>query len=193
MSAFPSEPPGLSHRAMGMGDPADSGDYHPSHPDTRIRHQHVREAPGMSASSTLHHPNPAAALTPSPPCPTSSTSSPPPPSPPILTLIPTRGSPETLGSFTMREDRSLAPMNSLYPAYHHKDPCIQSSVLVVWFRSGQHTHVPGRHPPYAHPGAAMPGEKMLTPAGSEAHYPPYARQTHGAAYELSAGRRVQIN
>ncbi|PWA18855.1 hypothetical protein CCH79_00004843 [Gambusia affinis] len=93
----------------------------------------------------------------------------------------------------MREDRSLAPMNSLYPAYHHKDPCMGQSLSPL---SGSglasiHTSQAGI-PPYAHPGAAMPGEKMLTPSGFEAHHPAMLSR-HAEQHMTSSAGMVQIN
>ncbi|KAM9816758.1 hepatocyte nuclear factor 6 [Neosynchiropus ocellatus] len=169
-------PRGLGHRAMGMATLLDGGDYHPGHPGHLHPAISMCEAPpGMSASSTYTTLTP---LQPLPPISTVSDKFPPHhhhhhhphhPHPHSHQRIPGNVS----GSFTlMREDRSLAPMNSLYSSYHHKDPCMGQSLSPL---SGSglasiHTTQAGI-PPYAHPGAAMPGEKMLTPSGFEAHHP----------------------
>ncbi|KAK5915036.1 hypothetical protein CesoFtcFv8_000670 [Champsocephalus esox] len=84
-------------------------------------------------------------------------------------------------------------MNSLYPAYHHKDPCMGQSLSPL---SGSglasiHTSQAGI-PPYAHPGAAMPGEKMLTPSGFEAHHPSMLGR-HTEQHMSSSAGMVQIN
>ncbi|KAM4602579.1 hepatocyte nuclear factor 6 isoform 2-T2 [Polymixia lowei] len=189
-------PRGLSHRAMGMATLLDSGDYHPSH------HGHLHPAismceapPGMSASSTYTTLTP---LQPLPPISTVSDKFPPHhhhhhphhPHPHPHQRIPGNVS----GSFTlMREDRGLAPMNSLYPPYHHKDPCMGQSLSPL---SGSglasiHTSQAGI-PPYAHPGAAMPGEKMLTPSGFEAHHPAMLGR-HTEQHMSSSAGMVQLN
>lgn len=190
-------PRGLSHRAMGMASLLDSGDYHPSHPGHLHPAISMCEAPpGMSASSTYTTLTP---LQPLPPISTVSDKFPPHhhhhhhphhPHPHPHQRIPGNVS----GSFTlMREDRSLAPMNSLYPAYHHKDPCMGQSLSPL---SGSglasiHTSQAGI-PPYAHPGAAMPGEKMLTPSGFEAHHPAMLGR-HTEQHMSSSAGMVQIN
>ncbi|XP_056268859.1 hepatocyte nuclear factor 6 isoform X1 [Pseudoliparis swirei] len=192
-------PRGLGHRAMGMATLLDGGDYHPGH------HGHLHPAigmceapPGMSASSTYTTLTPLQSL------------------PPISTVSdkfpphhhhhhhahhphhhPHQRIPGNVnGSFTlMREDRSLAPMNSLYPAYHHKDPCMGQSLspLSGSGLAGIHTSQAGI-PPYAHPGAAMPGEKMLTPSGFEAHHPAMlGRHTEQQQHMSSSAGMVQIN
>lgn len=84
-------------------------------------------------------------------------------------------------------------MNSLYPAYHHKDPCMGQSLSPL---SGSglasiHTSQAGI-PPYAHPGAAIPGEKMLTPSGFEAHHPAMLGR-HTEQHMSSSAGMVQIN
>uniref|UniRef100_A0A8C6UXI6 One cut domain family member n=1 Tax=Neogobius melanostomus TaxID=47308 RepID=A0A8C6UXI6_9GOBI len=178
-------PRGLSHRAMGMATLLDSGDYHPGHPG------HLHSAISITYTT----------LTPLQPLPPISTVSdkfsshhhhhhhPHHPHAHPHQRIPGNVS----GSFTlMREDRSLAPMNSLYPAYHHKDPCMGQSLSPL---SGSglasiHTSQAGI-PPYAHPGAAMPGEKMLTPSGFEAHHP--AMLGRHAEQHMSSSGMVQIN
>ncbi|XP_071780058.1 hepatocyte nuclear factor 6 [Centroberyx gerrardi] len=189
-------PRGLSHRAMGMATLLDSGDYHPSHPGHLHPAISMCEAPpGMSASSTYTTLTP---LQPLPPISTVSDKFPPHhhhhhphhPHPHPHQRIPGNVS----GSFTlMREDRGLAPMNSLYPAYHHKDPCMGQSLSPL---SGSglasiHTSQAGI-PPYAHPGAAMPGEKMLTPSGFEAHHPAMLGR-HTEQHMSSSAGMVQIN
>ncbi|KAM6979564.1 hepatocyte nuclear factor 6 isoform 2-T2 [Aplochiton taeniatus] len=187
---------GLSHRAMGMATLLDGGDYHSGH------HGHLHPAismcevpPGMSASSTY------TTLTPLQPLPPISTVSDKFPHhhhhhhphhhhPHSHQRIPGNVS----GSFTlMREDRGLAPMNSLYPPYHHKDHCMGQSLSPL---SGSglasiHTSQAGL-PPYAHPGAAMPGEKMLTPSGFEAHHPAMLGR-HTEQQMTSSAGMVQIN
>ncbi|XP_005748948.1 hepatocyte nuclear factor 6 isoform X1 [Pundamilia nyererei] len=190
-------PRGLSHRAMGMATLLDTGDYHPSHSGHLHPAISMCEAPpGMSASSTYTTLTP---LQPLPPISTVSDKFPPHhhhhhhphhPHPHPHQRIPGNVS----GSFTlMREDRSLAPMNSLYPAYHHKDPCMGQSLSPL---SGSglasiHTSQAGI-PPYAHPGAAMPGEKMLTPSGFEAHHPAMLSR-HAEQHMSSSAGMVQIN
>uniref|UniRef100_G3PW33 One cut domain family member n=1 Tax=Gasterosteus aculeatus aculeatus TaxID=481459 RepID=G3PW33_GASAC len=194
----------LSHDdAMGMATLLDGGDYHPGH------HGHLHPAismceapPGMSASSTYTTLTP---LQPLPPISTVSDKFSPhhhhhhhhhhPHHPHHPHHHPHQRIPGNVsGSFTlMREDRSLAPMNSLYPAYHHKDPCMGQSLSPL---SGSglasiHTSQAGI-PPYAHPGAAMPGEKMLTPSGFEAHHPAMLGR-HTEQHMSSSGGMVQIN
>ncbi|CAG02368.1 unnamed protein product [Tetraodon nigroviridis] len=192
-------PRGLGHRTMGMATLLDCGDYHPGHPGHLHPAISMCEAPpGMSASSHLHHPHPSAALAPhldrvgqvS-----SASSSPPSSASPSSPASPTQRIPGNVsGSFTlMREDRSLAPMNSLYPAYHHKDPCMGQSLSPL---SGSglasiHTTQAGI-PPYAHPGAAIPGEKMLTPSGFEAHHPAMLGR-HAEQHMSSSAGMVPIN
>ncbi|XP_077449264.1 hepatocyte nuclear factor 6 isoform X2 [Stigmatopora argus] len=205
-------PRGLSHRAMGMATLLDGSDYHHHH----HHHHHpghlhpaisMCEAPGMSASSTYTTLTP---LQPLPPISTVSDKFPSPhhhhhhhhphahphphphhPHPHPQQRIPGNVS----GSFTlMREDRSLAPMNSLYPAYHHKDPCMGQSLSPL---SGSglasiHSSQAGL-PPYAHPGAAMPGEKMLTPSGFEAHHPAMLGRHPEQHISSSAAGMVQLN
>uniref|UniRef100_A0A3Q3F0L6 One cut domain family member n=1 Tax=Labrus bergylta TaxID=56723 RepID=A0A3Q3F0L6_9LABR len=166
----------LSHRAMGMATLLDSGDYHHGHLHPAI--SMCEAPPGMSASSTY------TTLTPLQPLPPIST---------VSDKIPGNVS----GSFTlMREDRSLAPMNSLYPAYHHKDPCMGQSLSPL---SGSglasiHTTQAGI-PPYAHPGAAMPGEKMLTPSGFEAREQASGpvQQGGGGGGGVSGGQMEEVN
>lgn len=189
---------GLGHRTMGMATLLDSGDYHPGHPGHLHPAISMCEAPpGMSASSTYTTLTP---LQPLPPISTVSDKFPPhhhhhhhphhPHHPHPHQRIPGNVS----GSFTlMREDRSLAPMNSLYPAYHHKDPCMGQSLSPL---SGSglasiHTTQAGI-PPYAHPGAAIPGEKMLTPSGFEAHHPAMLGR-HTEQHMSSSAGMVQIN
>uniref|UniRef100_H3D1C9 One cut domain family member n=1 Tax=Tetraodon nigroviridis TaxID=99883 RepID=H3D1C9_TETNG len=177
-------PRGLGHRTMGMATLLDCGDYHPGHPGHLHPAISMCEAPpGMSASTyTTLTP-----LQPLPPISTVSDKFPP--------ASPTQRIPGNVsGSFTlMREDRSLAPMNSLYPAYHHKDPCMGQSLSPL---SGSglasiHTTQAGI-PPYAHPGAAIPGEKMLTPSGFEAHHPAMLGR-HAEQHMSSSAGMVPIN
>uniref|UniRef100_A0A8C5HW24 One cut domain family member n=1 Tax=Gouania willdenowi TaxID=441366 RepID=A0A8C5HW24_GOUWI len=194
-------PRALSHRAMGMATLLDSGDYHPGH------HGHLHPAismceapPGMSTSSTYTTLTP---LQPLPPISTVSDKFPPHhhhhhhhhhPHHPHHAHPHQRIPGNVSGSFTlMREDRSLAPMNSLYPAYHHKDPCMVQSLSPL---SGSglasiHTSQAGI-PPYTHPGAAMPGEKMLTPSGFEAHHPAMLSR-HAEQHMGSTAGMVQMN
>jgi len=192
-------PRGLGHRAMGMATLLDGGDYHPGH------HGHLHPAigmceapPGMSASSTYTTLTPLQSL---PPISTVSDKFPPHHHPHHHAHHPHHHPHQRIpgnvsGSFTlMREDRSLAPMNSLYPAYHHKDPCMGQSLspLSGSGLAGIHTSQAGI-PPYAHPGAAMPGEKMLTPSGFEAHHPAMlGRHTEQQQHMSSSAGMVQIN
>ncbi|XP_056464223.1 hepatocyte nuclear factor 6 isoform X1 [Gadus macrocephalus] len=190
---------GLSHRAMGMATLLDGGDYHPSHGHLHSAISMCEAPPGMS-STTYTTLTP---LQPLPPISTVSDKFPPHhhhphhhhhhphhPHPHAHQRIPGNVS----GSFTlMREDRGLAPMNSLYPSYHHKDPCMGQSLSPL---SGSglasiHTSQAGI-PPYAHPGAAMPGEKMLTPSGFEAHHPAMLGR-HTEQHMSSSAGMVQIN
>ncbi|XP_037613757.1 hepatocyte nuclear factor 6 isoform X2 [Sebastes umbrosus] len=191
-----------SHRSMGMATLLDTGggDYHPGHHGHSLHPAAIsmcEAPPGMSSSSTY------TTLTPLQPLPPISTVSdkfhhhhhPHHHHPHHHQRIPGN----VTGSFTlMREDRSLAPMNSLYPSYHHhKDPCMGQSLSPL---SGSglasiHTTQAGSiPPPYAHPGAAMPGEKMLTPSGFEAHHPAMlGRHTTEQQHMSSSAGMVQIN